>query len=130
MVNIMEGRATKSQQALLEQISQARSEPEIAQAEREADLYLGRHPHDMNVIAARENLEHRAAGIKDPERKANLWSLSVFIVLSVCLTLALLIGVTVFDHTHYWPLTIMAGVVVAGCIAEAVWEGLEYSSKS
>lgn len=109
--------------ALLRRLSEARTESEIAEAERETDIYLGRHPHDMDVAVAAERLAGRAARVRDPERGANRWSLAVF------LGLAALIALVVFGYTRAWAPAVLAGVLIAGMIAEGVWDALVYRSE-
>ena len=107
----------------MRRLSDARTESEIAEAERETDIYLGQHPHDMDVVVAAERLEGRAARVRDPERAANRWSLAVF------LGLAALIALVVFGYTRAWAPAVLAGVLIAGIIAEGVWDALVYRSE-
>lgn len=120
----MEELSRKHRQALLERLSGARTETEVTEAEREADLYLRRHAHDTDVVIAAEKLEkraaeeRRAAESRDFERGANRWSVAVFV------GLAALIALVVFGHTGNWVPALLAGGLIAGVVAEGVWDTL------
>lgn len=116
----MSDTAPKKRQALLDQLSRASSEPEMVEAAREADLYLGHYPYDADVAAAAESLERRGARIRDPERGANRWSIGVFVCLAAAVTLALLLYAPV-----ELALAVAAGILVAGEVAREVWSVLE-----
>lgn len=107
----------------MQRLSDARTESEIAEAERETDVYLGQHPHDVDVLVAAERLAGRASRVRDPERGANRWSLAVFFGLTA------LIALVVFGYTRAWTPAVLAGVLVAGAIAEGVWDTLVYRSE-
>lgn len=114
----MYGRSPKHRRALMKRLSGARTESEISEVEREAVLYLRQHPQDMDVVVAAERLEERAAKIRDPERKANRWSVAVFVGLAALITLA------VFGYTRAWVPAVLVGVPIAGLVAEGVWDAL------
>lgn len=115
----MDERSPKHRRALLERLSSVHTESEISEAEREAVLYLRRHPHDTDVVMAAEKLEKRAAEIRDLERGANRWSVAVFVGVSA------LIAVIVLGYAGAWTPAVLAGVPIAGLIAEGVWETLK-----
>ncbi len=108
----------KDRRALLGRLSGARTEPEISDAKREADFYLERRPHDVDVVVAAEKLEKRAAKLGDPERGANRWSVAVFVGLAALITLV------VFGYTRAWVPAVLAGGLIAGLVAEGVWDTL------
>ena len=114
----MDGHNPKDRRALLGRLSGARTEPEISEAKREADLYLKWRPHDVDVVVAAEKLEERATKLADPEREANRWSVAVFVGLAALITLV------VFGYTRAWVPAVLAGVLIAGLVAEGVWDTL------
>lgn len=78
--SLMRGIQSHTRQAILDQISKARSEQEISEAEKAADQYLEEHPYDPDVAAAREKLSKRADKRRDPERGTGWWEAVQFFV--------------------------------------------------
>ena len=114
----MDERSAKRRGEMLERLSDARTGSDVSEAEREADAYLKRHPHDVDVVVAAEKLDERAAKVRDPERKANRWSIAVFVGMSALITLVLL------GYAEARVLAVLAGVLIAGEVANGVWDTL------
>ncbi len=102
--------------ALIDRMLEARSEQEVEAAEEDAEGWLKENPDDIRVIAASERLAKTGARARDPERRANRLSLSVFAVVfaSVALAAGALTG------SPYAALA--AGLLVAVPLTELVWE--------
>ncbi len=86
--------------ALIDRMLEARSEQEVEAAEEDAEGWLKENPDDIRVIAASERLAKTGARARDPGRRADRLSLSVFAV--VFASVALAAGALTGTLTRRW----------------------------
>ena len=101
---------------LIDQMLEARSVQDGEAAEKYAEGWLKENPDDVRVIAASERLAKTGMRARDPERRTNRLSLSVFVVV---FTLEALAAGALTDSLY---VVLAAGVLVALLLTESVWE--------
>ena len=102
--------------ALIDLMLEANSEQEVEAAARDAEGWIKEYPDDVRVIAAGERLAKKGAKARDPERRANRLSLSVFVVVFTLVVPA----AGALTYSLYAALA--AGVLIALLLSEFVWE--------
>lgn len=108
--------------ALIDRMLEARSEQEVEAAEKDAEGWLKENPDDIRVIAASERLAKTGARVRDPERRAEWLSLSVFAVVFAPVALA----AGALTNSLYAALA--AGLLAALPLTELFWELLHERS--
>jgi hypothetical protein len=102
--------------AMIDRMLEVRSEQEVEAAEKDAEGWLKENPDDIRVIAASKRLAKTGARVRDPERRADRLSLSVFAVVFASVALA----AGALTNSPYSALT--AGLLAALPLTELAWE--------
>ncbi len=108
-------RKNQAREALIDRMSETRSEQEVEAAEKDAVGWLQEKPGDVRVIAASEQPAKTGTWARDLERGDNRPSLSAFVVVFTLVALA----AGALTDSFYAALA--AGVLVALTLTEFVW---------
>lgn len=101
--------------ALIDQMLSAKTKEEVQRAEGAAETWLSDHPHDLQVLAAREHLDEVKDKVNNP---VSWWSNIAACVVGVItfVVVTLLIG----TNTGNWAVAIGAGLLTGGTLSQGI----------
>ncbi|CAA9449971.1 MAG: hypothetical protein AVDCRST_MAG37-2222 [uncultured Rubrobacteraceae bacterium] len=106
----------EERRVLIDRMLRARTDREVDAASEAADDWLKTHPGDIRVMAAHERLDERGDRVRDPERRINRVTFTVFVGVFSAVALA---GHALTANLYA---ALAAGFLITLPVTELVWE--------